>query len=186
MTFEDVDNDDECSDEPGSAGLKFPFNKKSECEFEEWNDCKADALRGIKWDDRCKDINHGFEDDCEGFANKEECDEAWNTPPAPVLPICGSPEAAGAPLCRDEIDDCTDESGCTPEEDDGRICLDFLGNPCAGQPPVEPEPPVVYEEPVEETDETEEIETEEVEEVEEEEPEVEEEETSEESDGGVN
>ena len=44
---------------------------------QEWNQCIEDRENGIKWDDRCKDLNEGFFDDCEGYANKE----AWYTPP---------------------------------------------------------------------------------------------------------
>jgi hypothetical protein len=162
VTFEEDDDDDQCSDEEGSAGLQFPYDKKSECQLEEWNDCKNDALRGIKWDDRCKDINHGFTDDCEGFANGKECDEYWKDsdafclknpyhtkcggpmpdkgPVQPELPICGTPEAAGAELCRDVIDDCTDESGCIlPDEEEPVVCQQYVGNECITGP-VEGEP----------------------------------------------
>ena len=47
---------------------------------------------------RCKELNEGFFDDCEGYANMEECDEAWYTPP-----ICDLDTPPGE-LCRDEGD----------------------------------------------------------------------------------
>jgi len=183
------DDSDECSSKIGSAGLSFPFNKKSECQYEEWNDCKDDALKGIRWDDRCKDINHGFEDDCEGFANKKECDEAWTTP----THKCGGNETPiikdGEELCHDEIEAAEDAK----KKDEGcidifpSICFpDHPSNDLVKEPnPTPPTPPLDTwgdkglndEEPVEETNE--EVEEEEVEE---EEP-VEEETTEEESDG---
>lgn len=120
ITFEEVENDNECSNNLGSAGLTFPYDKKSECEFEDWNKCKNDAMRGIKWDDFCKDLNHGFSDDCEGFANKEECDEYWSQNPEP-LPC--DENTSPDTLCRDEGDyDTCDEGyvdrgyGCEPED----------------------------------------------------------------------
>jgi hypothetical protein len=77
-----TDNDNnECSNKIGSAGMGFPYEKKTECQKQEWDQCIEDRENGIKWDDRCKNLNEGFFDDCEGFANKEECNEAWYTPP---------------------------------------------------------------------------------------------------------
>ena len=61
---------------------------------------------GMENDPRCL---NGNRHPCYPFPNVKECRDL-NKP----LPICGSPEAVGAGLCRDEIDDCTDESGCTP------------------------------------------------------------------------
>lgn len=133
----DDDDSDKCSDKLGSAGLRFPFNKKSECQYEEWQDCKDDALKGIKWDDRCKDINHGFEDDCEGFANKKECDEHWNTPPV-VPPYCDENTPVGT-VCRDEGEEVDFPKGPI-------FCLE--GTDCPKLPEVPVEDPAVYEEPI--------------------------------------
>jgi hypothetical protein len=159
VTFEDVNSDDGCSNKPGSAGLKFPQDKRTECEKIDYDECEK---KGFKTSGGfCDNIYELFwDDDCFGFENGKECDDYFNDrdafclenpyhtkcggpmpddgPVQPELPICGSPEAAGAPLCRDEIDDCTDESGCIPEEP----TCDAIG----GCTPVE-EPPVVYEEP---------------------------------------
>ena len=160
MTFKDNNGDDDgCSNEIGSAGLRFPFNKKSECQLEEWNDCKNDRLRGIKWDDRCKDINHGFEDDCDfpEVTNGKECEEYWDNLGKP--PICDDdiPEKEGE-TCRDEgdPDDCepglVDRGfGCEAKE----TCLAVEGAAgCGGE---EDDQPIQYEdEQVEET-ETEEL-----------------------------
>ena len=100
VTFEENDDDDKCSNKPGSAGMGFPYEKKTECEKQEWDQCIKDRENGIKWDDRCKDLNEGFFDDCEGYANKEECDEAWYTPPVDdsrriVQPGCIEPNEQG-------------------------------------------------------------------------------------------
>jgi hypothetical protein len=107
--------------------LRFPFNKKSECQYEEWNDCKDSALKGIKWDDRCKDINHGFEDDCEGFANSKECDEHWATPkidcPANHTPIFND---KGEAVCRDDIEASEDEK----EKEKVESCIDIFPSIC--------------------------------------------------------
>jgi hypothetical protein len=53
---EDDDND-KCSNEIGSAGMRFPYEKKTECEKQEWDECRDDRDNGIKWDDRCKELN---------------------------------------------------------------------------------------------------------------------------------
>jgi hypothetical protein len=113
VTFED-DDDGECSNKEGSAGLAFPYGKRTECELEKKQDCEKDKLAGKIWGDDCKDNNHAFDDDCEGFANQKECDEASKNP---KIPVCDDNTPAGQ-LCRDEIDDCFDESGCTVEEID--------------------------------------------------------------------
>ncbi|MGA7542810.1 MAG: hypothetical protein WBW34_07080 [Nitrososphaeraceae archaeon] len=95
---EEDDDNDKCSNKIGSAGMGFPYEKKTECEKQEWDECRDDRDNGIKWDDRCKEPNEGFFDDCEGYANMEECDEAWYTPP-----ICDLDTPPGE-LCRDEGD----------------------------------------------------------------------------------
>lgn len=95
---EEDDDNDKCSNKIGSAGMGFPYEKKTECEKQEWDECREDRDNGIKWDDRCKELNEGFFDDCEGYANMEECDEAWYTPP-----ICDLDTPPGE-LCRDEGD----------------------------------------------------------------------------------
>lgn len=121
-----VEEEDECSTKIGSAGMEFPYEKKTECEKQEWDKCIEDRENGIKWDDRCKDLNEGFWDDCEGYANKEECDEAWYTPPTNP-PLCDEDTPAGQ-LCRDEGDpDSCEEgfvdrgNGCEPE-DETELC----------------------------------------------------------------
>jgi hypothetical protein len=191
------DDSDECSSKIGSAGLRFPFNKKSECQYEEWRDCKDDAQKGIKWDDRCKDINHGFEDDCEGFANKKECDEHWTNPkPLPYrngLPLCHDPLYGAGKLgneCYDELDHDTCEdgfvdsgNGCEPEPVVEKDNFDENGQyiPKGGETV---DTGIINEDPieVEETDGTEE--SEEVEE--EEEPETESNSDEPDSDEGTN
>jgi hypothetical protein len=95
-----IEEEDKCSTKIGSAGMEFPYEKKTECEKQEWDQCIEDRENGIKWDDRCKDLNEGFFDDCEGYTNKEECDEAWYTPPVDdsrslVQPGCIEPNEQG-------------------------------------------------------------------------------------------
>jgi hypothetical protein len=83
VTFEEVEDDNECSNEPGSAGLPFPQDKRTECELEEWNDCKdkREELRkvGKHWDSRCDNLNERFIDnDCFGFNSQKECNDYFN------------------------------------------------------------------------------------------------------------
>jgi hypothetical protein len=71
----------ECSNEPGSAGLKFPQDERTECELEEWNKCK-DIRKNVgqtNWGAKCDNIDELFmDDDCFGFNNATECDEWFN------------------------------------------------------------------------------------------------------------
>jgi hypothetical protein len=206
ITFEEEEDDDECSNEPGSAGLAFPHEKKTECQLEKFQDCAKDRLKGIKWGDDCKDNNHAFDDDCDGFANKEECDEYWNTP-KPVLPICGTPEAIGAELCTDDGDEITCDgpeipvgNECVLPEDDV-VCPAHSGGCESAEDPIITGDPIkdagdpetgeiigenlIEDKPVEEIpdvpEEVEEVETEEIEE-----ETTEEESNSEGTDSGVN
>jgi hypothetical protein len=65
-----------------------PFNKKSECERIEWDQCMEDKDNGIKWDDRCKDINYAFTDACDEFAFVQDCiDNYSNSKPKPKLGV---------------------------------------------------------------------------------------------------
>jgi hypothetical protein len=158
IDFDDDDGKDrdgrhhgkKCSDKEGSAGLAFPYGKRTECELEKKQDCEKDRLAGQKWGDDCKDNNHAFDDDCEGFANQRECDDHWNTPP--VTPPCE--EVEPGTLCEDEGE------ASTPVCDETEILVD---NRCEEiEIPVSPiipdesegvvpeEPDVEIEEPVEE------------------------------------
>ena len=143
------DDDNNCSNKPGSAGLKFPQDKRTECEKRDYDECEK---KGMKTSGGfCDNIYELFNDnDCFGFKNQKECDDWYNRPicrdqnPSAnkcltPLPYCGTPETVGAELCRDEIDDCTDESGCTPE--DPVICQQYIGNPCIDDTPTPPPKP---------------------------------------------
>jgi hypothetical protein len=70
-----------CSDDEGSAGLKYPYDKKSECEYEEHQDCERNELQGKEETDRCDELEEGFFDDCEGYANAEDCAAGSYVPP---------------------------------------------------------------------------------------------------------
>jgi hypothetical protein len=129
-------------------------------------------------------LDHDTEEDCQKDPLCREYREKYPDKPKPKIPICG--EHKPGELCRDEIDDCFDESGCpgweevTPKEEEGKICQDYEGNPCVEQNPIEdptiPEEPPITTDPiypdeseVENPDETEEVTEEVAEEVEEEE-----------------
>ena len=49
---EEDDDNDKCSNKIGSAGMGFPYEKKTECEKQEWDECRDDRDNGIKWDDQ--------------------------------------------------------------------------------------------------------------------------------------
>ena len=71
----------ECSNEPGSAGLKFPQNKRTECEKEEYDECQENRkVNGREWGGgRCDNMYELFwDDDCFGFENSRECNEWFN------------------------------------------------------------------------------------------------------------
>jgi hypothetical protein len=90
VIFKENDGDRKrCSDTPGSAGLGFPYQNRTQCELEEWNNCKK--IDDDRRSQRCHDLRETFSDDCEGYANLEECNEARNEPLGdagnPVLPI---------------------------------------------------------------------------------------------------
>jgi hypothetical protein len=66
-----VVEEDKCSTKIGSAGMGFPREDRTECELEEWNDCKdlKEDLRaagdGKTWGTRCDNVNELFmDDDC--------------------------------------------------------------------------------------------------------------------------
>ena len=61
--------------------MGFPREDRTECELEEWNDCKDLRVRvgGTNWGAKCDNNNDLFmDDDCLGHASQEECDKAWN------------------------------------------------------------------------------------------------------------
>jgi hypothetical protein len=93
LKFPDNGYDDKCSSKLGSAGLDFPYDKKTQCEKEEYDQCEEDEKNGLAETDRCDELEEGFFDDCEGFANQKECDEQWNKPkPKPIeYNSCGCP-----------------------------------------------------------------------------------------------
>lgn len=62
-----------CDSTPGSAGLEFPYQRASECQVEERDECEAAQARGEEETQECATAEERFSDDCEGFANSEEC-----------------------------------------------------------------------------------------------------------------
>lgn len=123
------DYDDGCSNKPGSAGLKFPQNKRTECEQRDYDYCKKNGFGSSGF---CENIYELFwDDDCFGYNSLRECNQGYNDPEPildcfdengwipcpedkPIPPPCGEGRDPITGLCRDVIDDCTDESGCTP------------------------------------------------------------------------
>jgi hypothetical protein len=148
VTFEEVENDDECSNDPGSAGLPFPQDKRTECEKKVWDKCKdlRERVGGTNWISKCDKIDEIFMDnDCFGYESQKECDEAYNQDPE--LPICGeNPDPQGG-RCIDDGDLLTCEpgfidrgrgDGCEPE-----LVQEVCPPRCGGtEPPVEGVPKV--------------------------------------------
>ena len=75
----DIDIPDDCSNAQGSAGLSFPFDKKSECQVKAFQECELDELQGLPETDECDEIEHGFEDDCIGFTDANDCEHTMKT-----------------------------------------------------------------------------------------------------------
>jgi hypothetical protein len=120
VTEIDIDFDydsDECSSKIGSAGLKYPQDKRTACEKRDYDECEkkgfktsggfSDNIYELFWDDDCFGFNNaiecstwhndGREKFCEEFPNDKRCDKD------PEVPICdeNTPENT---LCRDEGD----------------------------------------------------------------------------------
>jgi hypothetical protein len=93
-----VFEEDKCTNNPGSAGMGFPYQKVSECEVEGVEDCRKNNIDS----NYCDGLKERFADDCDGFSSQEECDEYWYTPP-----VCDENTPAGT-TCIDEgdPDDC--------------------------------------------------------------------------------
>jgi hypothetical protein len=68
VTFED-DDDGKCSNKPGSGGLPFPNDKRTECEKREYDDCKK---KGFGSSDFCDNLHEQFHDElCSGFNSRK-------------------------------------------------------------------------------------------------------------------
>jgi hypothetical protein len=184
ITFEDDDDDDGCSNKPGSAGMPYPMDKRTECEKKFYDYCKK---IGFGSSSRCENQYELFhDDDCFGFNNSKECDEWYidgkekfcekypnhKQCAKDELPICGEGGYEPGELCRDDGDE--DEVRCpdgniiipsTGEEcpDDRDICIDIYPPPpeCGGQEddgflPNPSEDPIYPDEEVEEENDSEE------------------------------
>jgi hypothetical protein len=147
----------ECSNQPGSAGLGFPREERTECELEKWNDCKD--LRGrvgqTNWGEECDEIDEIFmDDDCLGFNSQRECDRGYNDPPdcdvANPPPECVPTECPDGRImppgepCPDDALPCDDPDapeGCSvPTEcPDGSIIPP--GEQCPDEDPPDEDPP---------------------------------------------
>jgi hypothetical protein len=157
VTFEDVNSDDGCSNKPGSAGLKFPQDKRTECEKIDYDECEK---KGFKTSGGfCDNIYELFwDDDCFGFENAKECNDyandrdafCVNNPnhkkcPKPIPP-CDQDNPTGQ-LCRDDRDEITCDGREVPR---GNECVDpcienpgSIGCPAIPEDPVEPDKPIV-------------------------------------------
>ena len=120
---EDKDND-KCSNEDGSAGLKFPQNHLTECEIEEWDDCKK-LPGGARSTERCDIVYEIIHDhDCFGYSSLEECNAAYDPEPEP-------PKETGCNDGREPVD------GICPYKP-GHVYCQALG--CPGSPPASDNP----------------------------------------------
>jgi hypothetical protein len=63
---EEKENENKCSNKIGSAGLKYPQDKRTSCELEELNKCKE--KNNNEWGARCDNVYELFyDDDCLGL-----------------------------------------------------------------------------------------------------------------------
>lgn len=118
------------------ANMGFPREERTECELEEWNNCKdlRERVGGTNWGAKCDNIDELFmDDDCLGHDSLEECNEA-TLPRNP--PICDENTPPGV-TCVDEGDftDCEpgfiDRGyGCEPE-----VCVDIFPSICFPEHP---------------------------------------------------
>jgi hypothetical protein len=159
ITFEDDDGDDGCSNKPGSAGLKFPQDKRTECEKEEYDECQENRkANGREWGGgRCDNMYELFwDDDCFGFENSRDCDNWFNDRekfcednpnhkkcivPDPgcdegyvfhngeCKPICGEVDLPEGELCLDDGDEITCDGPAVPR---GNECVLPEDDPCGG------------------------------------------------------
>jgi hypothetical protein len=93
-----------CSNEEGSAVMGYPYQKITQCQVEEFEECERTGEDSA----RCETAEERFSDDCEGFANQEECDEAWSDPDP-------DPEGVDLPTCDGSFQNCEQESGTNCE-----------------------------------------------------------------------
>jgi hypothetical protein len=83
VVFEEDKGDNKngkCSNDKGSAKIGYPYENIYECDVENLKECEGVQTA------RCKTYREMFSDDCEGFANKEECDKYWNNLQVEELP----------------------------------------------------------------------------------------------------
>jgi hypothetical protein len=116
------DNGNGCSNKPGSAGMGFPYQKVTQCQKLEFDECERTGENS----DRCETAEERFSDDCEGFANQQECDEHFSVPLNPIIADC-SDVSAGTPCSKEEgtiVEDLPLCSDAAP----GSECRDEAGN----------------------------------------------------------
>ena len=119
---------DGCSNNPGSANMDYPYEDVSECEVEGVEDCRKNKIDS----NYCEGLKERFRDDCEGFKNKQECDEWWEKQSRRAycmenygMPCCDETQTSSEGECYDEgdPDDCepgfVDRGfGCEPEDNE--------------------------------------------------------------------
>jgi hypothetical protein len=79
-----------CSNKPGSAGMGFPYQKATQCQKLEFDQCERTGENS----DRCETAEERFSDDCEGFSNQQECDAHFSMPLNPIIPISPLPDCS--------------------------------------------------------------------------------------------
>jgi hypothetical protein len=82
-----------CSNEPGSAGMGFPYQKATQCQKLEFDQCERTGENSA----RCDTAEERFSDDCEGFSNQQECDAHFSVPLNPIVPIAPLPDCSDVP-----------------------------------------------------------------------------------------
>jgi hypothetical protein len=97
-----------CDDTLGCAGLGFPQEEITECQQEEWDKCQKQP-GGYSATQRCDILQEIFhDDDCLGYASREECDAALRgqpiVTPTPTPPVTPTPTQTPTPPPTPPID----------------------------------------------------------------------------------
>jgi hypothetical protein len=116
-----------CSNKPGSAGMGFPYQKATQCQKLEFDDCKRTGENS----DRCETAQERFSDDCQGFANQQECDEHFSVPLNPIIPTSPLPDCSDVPAgtsCSREEGTIVEDLPLCSDAAPGSECRDEAGN----------------------------------------------------------
>ena len=116
-----------CSNTPGSAGMGFPYQKATQCQKLEFDQCERTGENSA----RCDTAEERFSDDCEGFSNQQECDAHFSVPLNPIIPIAPLPDCSDVPAgttCSKEEGTIVEDLPLCSDAAPGSECRDEAGN----------------------------------------------------------